>query len=114
MTASGEIVQYLILSANLHDTTICYELNRRRPDFGGPRVIGNKGYCCLSDAFLSKSNTRYDTAWRLGRHPRLRKRIETVLAGLVEAQIRSVQTKTLRSLRLRVVPPVLAHNFTQP
>lgn len=40
----------------------------------------------------------------------LRKRIETVFAGLMEAQIRSVQTRTLRSLRLGV----LEQNLPQP
>ena len=48
------------------------------------------------------------------RHPKLRKRIETVFSQLVEAQIRSVQTKTLASLRFRTVLAVLAHNLTQP
>ena len=114
VTASGAIVQYLIRPANLHDTTVSDELNRRWPDFGGPRIIGDKGYCCLGYVFPPKRNTRYDTGWRPGRHPRLRKRIETVFSGLVEAQIRSVQTKTLRSLRLRVVLAILAHNLAQP
>jgi len=114
VTASGAIVQYLIRPANLHDTTVSYELNRRWPDFGGPRIIGDKGYCCLGYVFPPKRNTRYDTGWRPGRHPRLRKCIETGFSGLVEAQIRSVQTKTLRSLRLRVVLAVLAHNLAQP
>ena len=114
MTASGDIVQYLIRPANLHDTTVSYKLNRRWPDFDRPRIIGDKGDGCLGDVFPPKSTTRYDTGWRPGLHPRLRKRIGTVFAGLVEAQIRSVQTKTLRSLRLRVVLAVLAHNLTQP
>ncbi|AFD27342.1 Transposase IS4 family protein (plasmid) [Deinococcus gobiensis I-0] len=48
--------------------------------------------------------------WRPDRHPRLRKRIETVFAGLMEAQIRSVQTKTLRSLRLHVVLAVFFYS----
>ncbi|THF67671.1 IS982 family transposase, partial [Deinococcus sp. Arct2-2] len=42
------------------------------------------------------------------------KRIETVFSQLVEAQIRSVRTKTLLSLRFRVVLAVLAYNLTQP
>ena len=108
VTPSGDIVQCLTRSTNLHDTTVSDELNRRWPDFGGPRIIGDKGYCCLGDVFLPKSTTRYGTGWRPGRHARLRKRIETMFSGLVEAQIRSVQTKTLRSLRLRVVLAVLA------
>ncbi len=114
VTPSGDIVQYLTRSANLHDTTVSDELNRQWPDFVRPRIIGDKGYCCLGDVFLPKSTTRYVTGWRPGRHSRLRKRIETMFSGLVKAQIRSMQTKTLRSLRLRVVPAVLAHNLAQP
>ncbi|GGM60723.1 hypothetical protein GCM10008956_40450 [Deinococcus arenae] len=114
VTSSGAIVQDLVRPANLHDTTVSDEFNRRWPDFGGPRIIGDKGYGCLGYVFPPNSNTRYDTGWRLGRHPRLRKRIATVFSGLVEAQIRSVQTKTVRSLRLRVVLAVLTHNLARP
>ncbi|SMB85129.1 IS982 family transposase [Deinococcus hopiensis] len=114
VTPAGEIVQSLLKPANLHDTTVSYELNRRWPEFGGPKIIGDKGYCCLGYLFPPKKNTRYDNGWRQDRHPKLRKRIETVFSQLVEAQIRSVQTKTLPSLRLRVVLAVLAHNLAQP
>lgn len=76
----GHILQYVIRPANLHDTTVAYELNRRWPDFGGPKIIGDKGYCCLGFVFPPKKNTRHDSGWRLGRHPRLRHRVETVLA----------------------------------
>ncbi|GGR10496.1 hypothetical protein GCM10008957_23960 [Deinococcus ruber] len=100
--------------ANFHDATIGHELNRRWPEFGGPKIIGDKGSCGLGFVFAPKKNTRYDTGWREDRHPKLRKRIETVFSQLVEAQIRSVQTKTLVSLRLRVVLAVLAHNLAQP
>lgn len=44
----------------------------------------------------------------------LRKRMETIFAELMEAQIRSVQTRTLRSVRLRGVLGVLAQNLPQP
>ncbi|SEJ72459.1 hypothetical protein SAMN04488058_1163 [Deinococcus reticulitermitis] len=91
-----------------------YELNHRWPEFGGPKIIGDKGYCCLGYVFPPKKNSRYDTGWREDRHPKLRKRIETAFSQLVEAQIRSVQTKTLASLRFRVVLAVLVHNLTQP
>ncbi len=107
-------MQYLIQPANLYDTTVGYELNRRWPDFDSPKIIGDKGYGSLGFVFPPKTNTRYDTGWREDRHPKLRKRIETVFSQLVEAQIRSVQTKTLLSLRFRVVLAVLAHNLTQP
>ena len=114
VSPTGTIVQYLLRPANLHDTTVGYELNRRWPDFGGPKIIGDKGYCSLGFVFPPKTNTKYDTGWRQDRHPKLRKRIETVFSQLVEAQIRSVQTKTLASLRLRVVLAALAHNLAQP
>lgn len=114
VSPQGEIVQYLLRPANLHDLTVGYELNRKWADFGGPKVIGDKGYACLGFVFPPKKNTRYDSGWRDSRHPKLRKRIETVFSQLVEAQIRSVQTKTLASLRFRTVLAVLAHNLTQP
>lgn len=44
---SSDIVQYLLRSTNLHDTTVSYALDRWWPNFGGPRIIGDKGYCCL-------------------------------------------------------------------
>ncbi|GGK17415.1 hypothetical protein GCM10008955_08660 [Deinococcus malanensis] len=47
--------------ANLHDTTVAYELNLCWPDFGGPQVIGDKGYCALGFIYPPKKNTRYDT-----------------------------------------------------
>ena len=114
VTPSGTIVQYRLRPANLHDTTVGYELNARWPEFGGPKIIGDKGYCSLGFIFPPKSNTRYDTGWRENRHPNLRKRIETVFSQLVQTQVRSVQTKTVRSLRFRVVLAVLAHNLAQP
>lgn len=110
----GEVAQYLIRPANLHDTTVSYELNRRWPDFDGPKIVGDKGYCCVGYIYPPKSNSRYDTGWRPDRHPKLRKRIETVFSQLVAEGIRSVQTKTLASLRLRVVLAVIAHNLTKP
>ncbi|MFC6616491.1 IS982 family transposase [Deinococcus radiophilus] len=114
VTPGGQIVQYVIRPANLHDVTVSYELNLRWPEFEGPTIIGDKGYCCLGYVYPPKKNTRYDTGWRESRHPKIRKRIETVFSALVEAQIRSAQTKTLGSLKLRVVLAVLAHNLARP
>ncbi|AZI41888.1 IS982 family transposase [Deinococcus psychrotolerans] len=114
VSPQGRILQYLVKPANLHDTTVGFELNQRWPDFDGPKIIGGKGYCCLGFVFPPKKNTRYDTGWRVSRHPQLRKRIETVFSQLVNAQIRSAQTKTVAALRLRVVLAVLAHNLAQP
>ncbi|GAA5514598.1 IS982 family transposase ISDds4 [Deinococcus carri] len=91
-----------------------YELNRRWPEFGGPKIIGDKGYATLGFVLPPKKNTRYDTGWRVSRHPKLRKRIETVFSQLVAAQVRSVQAKTLSGLRLCVVLAVLAHNLARP
>ena len=88
--------------------------DRRWPEFGGAKIIGGKAYCSLGYVFSPKKNTRYDTGWRGSHHRKRRKRIETVLCQLVEAQIRSVQTKTLASLRFRAVLAVLAHHLTPP
>lgn len=114
VTPTGQIVQYLLRPANLHDLTVGDELNQQWPAFGGPKLIGDKGYACLGVVFPPKKNTRDDTGWRQDRHPRLRKRIETVFSQLVAGQIRSVQAKTLIGLRLRVVLAVLAHNLARP
>ena len=114
VSPAGRILQYLLRPANLHDITVAYELNARWGEFGGPKIIGDKGYCSLGFVYPPKKNTRYDTGWRSDRHPVLRRRIETVFAQLVEAQIRSVQTKTMPSLRLRTVMAVIAHNLSQP
>lgn len=114
VTSTGTIVQYVMRPANLHDLTVAYELNQQWPACGGPKIVGDKGYACLGFVFPPKTNTRYDTGWREDRHPRLRKRIETVFSQLVAAQIRSVQAKTLTGLRLRVVLAVLAHNLSRP
>ena len=114
VTTTGKVVQYVLRPANLHDVTVAYELNRQWAAWGGPKVIGDKGYAALGFVFPPKKNTRYDTGWRDSRHPKLRKRIETVFSQLVAGQVRSVQAKTLPGLRLRVVLAVLAHNLTRP
>ena len=111
---NGEIVHYSVKSANMHDITASYELNLQWPKYGGPRVIGDKGYCGLGYIYPPKKNTRYDTGWRDDYHAKMRKRIETVFSQLVAEGIRSVQAKTLRSLQVRVVLAVLAHNLTKP
>ena len=111
VSPTGQLLQYVIRPANLHDTAVTYELNTLWPENAGPRIVGYKGSCTLGFTFPPKKNTRYDTGWRENRHPKLRKRIETVFSQLVVSQIRSVQTKTLISLRLRVVLVVLAHNL---
>ncbi|OLV15352.1 hypothetical protein BOO71_0015112 [Deinococcus marmoris] len=114
MLEDGEVTQHLTRPANLHGTTMSYKLNRRWPDFDGPKIVGDKGHCCVGYIYPPKSNSRYDTGWRPDRHPKLRKRIETVFSQLVAEGIRSVETKTLTSLRLRVVLAVMAHNLTKP
>ena len=113
VTPTGTIVHCLLQPANLHATTALYELNRRWPDFGGPKIIGDKGCCSLGFIFPPKKNTRYDTGWRDDRHPKLRKWLETVLSQLVEAQIRSVQTKTLPLFRFRVFLASVPDTFSQ-
>ncbi|SMB97446.1 Transposase DDE domain-containing protein [Deinococcus hopiensis KR-140] len=61
VTPAGEIVQYLLKPANLHDTIVSYELNRRWPEFGGPKIIGDKGYCCLGYLFPPKKTPAMTT-----------------------------------------------------
>ncbi|WP_041230707.1 IS982 family transposase [Deinococcus peraridilitoris] len=114
ITPSGQIVQYALRPANLHDTTVAFELNRRWGDFGTPKIIGDKGYCCLGFVFPPKKNTTYDTGWRPEIHGPMRKRVETVFSQLVEAHLRVGQLKTMASLRLKVVLAVLAHNLAHP
>lgn len=114
VTEGGKIVQYALRPANLHDLTVGFELNGRWPEFGGPRITGDRSYAALGFVFPPQKNTRYDTGWRISRHPKLRKRIETVFSQPVAGQMRSVQAKTLTGLRLRVVSAVLAHNITRP
>ncbi|GGL86338.1 hypothetical protein GCM10010840_25370 [Deinococcus aerolatus] len=65
VTGGGKIVQYALRPANLHDLTVGFELNGRWPEFGGPKIIGDKGYAALGFVFPPK-NTRYDTGWRAG------------------------------------------------
>lgn len=79
VTRDGKIVQYALRPANLHDLTVGFELNGRWPEFGGPKIIGDKGDAALGFVFPPK-NTHYDTGWRETRHPKLRKRIETVFS----------------------------------
>lgn len=94
--------------------TVSYELNTRWPDYGEPKIIGDKGYCALGYIFPPKKNNRYDTGWRQEVHGRIRKRVETVFSQLVEEGVRGTQAKTRPSLRLRVVLAVLAHNLIHP
>ena len=111
---TGEIVQYTIKPANLHDITVSYDLCGQWVKYGGPEIIGDKGYCCFCYTHPIKKNSRGPTKWREDYHPKLRKRIETVFSQLVAEGIRSVQAKTLRSLQVRTVLAVLAHNLTKP
>jgi hypothetical protein len=114
VSPAGRILQSLIRPANLHDTTVASELKARWGEFGESKIIGDLGYCSLGFVYPPKKNPRYDTGWRVSRHPSHRRRIETVFAQLVEAQMRSVQTKTVISLRLRTVLAVIANNLSQP
>ena len=114
VTPSGQIAQYILHPANLHDTTAAYTLNARWADFHGPSIVGDRGYCCLGFIYPPKTNTRYDTRWQDAVHGPMRKRIETVFSQLVEAHLRVGQLKTMTSLRLRLVLAVLAHNFCHP
>ncbi|SEJ87773.1 hypothetical protein SAMN04488058_12719 [Deinococcus reticulitermitis] len=82
VTPDGEIVQSLLRPATLHDIAVSDEPSRRWPEFGGPKLIGDKGSCGLGYVFPPKKNSRYDTGWREDRHPKLRKRIGTGFSPL--------------------------------
>jgi hypothetical protein len=107
-------IPYLLRPANLHDTTVGFELNLRWSEFGGPKIIGDKGYAALGFIFPPKKNTLYNTGWNHLRHPKLRKRIESVFSPLVSTGIRSVQFKTLSGLRISLVLAILSLNLTKP
>lgn len=107
----GEVVQYFIKPANEHDFVVGCELNHRWAEFGGPKLVGDKGY--VSDGFITppkKNAKRHDPRWNatLGR---LRKRVETVFSQLVGDGVRVEQVKSLTALRLEVALAVLAHNL---
>ena len=61
VSSTGTIVLYLLRPANLHDTTVGYELNRRWPDFGGPKIIGDQGWRSglLQPGFYSSPEDHY-------------------------------------------------------
>ena len=111
---TGEVVQYSVQPANRHDVAVSYDLCAHWVKYGGPEIIGDKGYCCLCYTYPPKKNSRSKGKWREEYHPKLRKRIETVFSQLVAEGIRSTQVKTLRSLQVRVVLAVLARNLTKP
>lgn len=109
---TGKVVHDLIRPANFHDVTIAYELNRRWSEFGGPKVVGDKGYSCVDSVTPPKKNAKHDTGWDETLHGPMRKRTETVFSQFAQAHIRWGQVKTQTALWLRVVLTVLAHNLS--
>ena len=91
-----------------------YRVDSSFPRMGGDVPDSARYFSGFGSYSQVNPNTRYDTGWRSNRHPQMRKRIETVFSQLVAEGIRSVQAKTLRSLQVRVVLAVLAHNLTKP
>jgi len=41
---NGQIAQYSIRPANMHDLTVGYEFNQRWIEYGAPKIIGDKAY----------------------------------------------------------------------
>ena len=110
-TLNGQIAQYTVRPANLHDLTVGYELNRRWVEYGAPKQIGDKAYQDGSYLTPPKKNARTtDPRWK-DEYASARKIIESVFSSLARAGVRFAQVKTLISLRLRVALTVLAHNL---
>jgi hypothetical protein len=108
---NGQISQYLIRPANLHDLTVGYELNQQWLIYGAPKIIGDKAY--QDGVYLTppkKNAISPDPRWKDEFTP-ARTIIESTFSSLVSAGIRFAQVKSLISLRLRVALTVLAHNL---
>jgi hypothetical protein len=108
---NGQIVQYVVRPANIHDLTVGYELNQHWIAYGAPQIIGDKAY--LDGIYLTppKKNAKcIDPRWQ-DEFAAARKIIETTFSSLVRAGIRFAQVRSLDSLRLRVALTVLAFNL---
>jgi hypothetical protein len=111
VTLEGEIVQYRLETASLHDTPAAEQLNVRWAEYGGPRVLGDKGYVGTTYITPSKQNAKSPDPRNRPEYGRQRKRVETVFSQLIAEHIRVGQVKSLCSLRLKVTLAVLAHNL---
>lgn len=112
VTLTGKIAKYEIHPANLHDYTVGCVMNRDWPAYGGPKLIGDKGY--ISDTFLTppkKNAVRSDPRWK-EEFAATRKIIESTFSNLVGTGLRWGQVKTMQSLQLKVALHVFAHNLS--
>lgn len=110
-TLNGNVVKYILRPANEHDFTVACAMNHDWPAYGGPKLIGDKGY--QSGTYLTppkKNAKRPDPRWK-AEYRAARKIIESAFSALVAMGLRWGQVKTLATLRLKVALTVLAYNL---
>lgn len=108
---NGQVVRYEIRPANEHDYSVLCEMNADWPAYGGPKMIGDKGYQSVSCLTPPKTNAKQvDPRWK-PEYGAARKCIESAFSVLSGAGMRWGQIKTHLSLRLKVALHVLAHNL---
>ena len=108
---NGKLVKYELRPANEHDFTVGCAMNQDWPAYGGPKLIGDKGY--QSGTYLTppKNNAKHpDPRWK-EEYGAARKIIESAFSALVAMGLRWGQVKTLTTLRLKVALLVLAYNL---
>ena len=108
---NGEIVRYEIRPANEHDFSVLCDMNVDWPAYGGPKIIGDKGYQSVGCQTPPKTNAkRVDPRWK-PEYGAARKCIESAFSVMSGAGLRYGQVKTYLSLRLKTALHVLAHNL---
>ncbi|WP_102125188.1 IS982 family transposase [Deinococcus planocerae] len=108
---NGKVVKYDLRPANEHDFTVGCAMNHDWPAYGGPKLIGDKGY--QSGTYLTppKKNAKQpDPRWK-AEDGAARKIVESAFSALVTMGLRWGQVKTLVTLRLKVALIVLAYNL---
>lgn len=108
---NGRIVRYEIRGADQHDLTVLCEMNRDWPAYGGPKLIGDKGYQSGTVLTPAKVNANtVDPRWK-AEYGAARKCIESAFSVLTGTGLRCGQVQTFISLRLKVATIILAHNL---
>ena len=108
---NGKVVNYRIIAGNEHDLPAGLEMNTDWEAYGGPKIIGDKGYTGSTFIVPAKSNTvNPDPRWREEYHA-ARKIIESTFSSLAGRGIRYGQVKTWMSLRLKVALVILSYNL---